>query len=485
MTDYDSPWKEALDLFFRAFLALLFPHIHRDIDWPRGFEMLDKELQQLLPKAAQGRRTVDKLVKVWRRNGAEAWVLIHVEVQTRRERGFGRRMFVYNSRIADRYNREVISLAVLADDNANWRPNHYEWELWGCRNRMEFPLVKLLDFAGRESELEADPNPFAVIVLAHLKALETRRDVEDRRAWKFRLVRGLYERGFNAERVRQLLRLIDWLMELPPPAQQNFERDVDAYREGKTMPFVTSWERRGMLKLIEDLLRTKFGVEGAELMPAIVLLNDAEKYETVNRAIVTATTVNEVRQACAEAAVPSSCYERNAGAAGERAPTAEPVLGRSKGAELLQAASDGDAKRSYAEVCSQTGVWEREGKRGRRHSFLKTTRSAIILPLILLSRNTVLEMIPDFNDDGYLPPGIHRATLEEIVARFGQEPELRQAQTESLRWLLDLAKRAGVLRLVIDGSYVTNKWEPNDIDWGRLLPLTIFRRTAGCRGGLA
>src|SRR5438067_1636841 len=73
-------------------------------------------------------------------------------------------------------------------------------------------------------------------------------------------------------------------------------------------------------------------------------------------------------------------------------------------------------------------------------------------------------MIPEFNDDGYLPPGIHRATLEEIAKRFGQEPELRQAQTQSLRWLLDLAKRAGVQRLIIDGSFVTDKWEPVDVD---------------------
>jgi hypothetical protein len=73
-------------------------------------------------------------------------------------------------------------------------------------------------------------------------------------------------------------------------------------------------------------------------------------------------------------------------------------------------------------------------------------------------------MIPEFNDDGYLPPGIHRATFEEIAARFGQEPELRQAQTESLRWLLDLANRAGVHRVIVDGSFVTDKWEPNDVD---------------------
>lgn len=73
-------------------------------------------------------------------------------------------------------------------------------------------------------------------------------------------------------------------------------------------------------------------------------------------------------------------------------------------------------------------------------------------------------MIPVCNDDGYLPPGIHRATLEEIAARFGQESELRRAQMESLRWLVGLAWRAGAQRIVVNGSFVTDKLEPNDVD---------------------
>jgi hypothetical protein len=73
-------------------------------------------------------------------------------------------------------------------------------------------------------------------------------------------------------------------------------------------------------------------------------------------------------------------------------------------------------------------------------------------------------MIPHYNDDGYLPPGIHPATLEEIAARFGPESELRQVQMESLRWLIDLAQRAGVKRIVVNGSFVTDKLEPNDVD---------------------
>jgi hypothetical protein len=62
--DYDSPWKEALDRYFEAFLAFLFPEAHADIDWSRRYEMLDKELQRIVRGAGQGRRVVDKLVKV-------------------------------------------------------------------------------------------------------------------------------------------------------------------------------------------------------------------------------------------------------------------------------------------------------------------------------------------------------------------------------------------------------------------------------------
>lgn len=71
MSEYDSPWKEALEVYFERFVAFFFPSIHADIDWNRGREFLDKELQKIAPEAATGRRTVDKLVKVWRKNGEE------------------------------------------------------------------------------------------------------------------------------------------------------------------------------------------------------------------------------------------------------------------------------------------------------------------------------------------------------------------------------------------------------------------------------
>jgi hypothetical protein len=73
-------------------------------------------------------------------------------------------------------------------------------------------------------------------------------------------------------------------------------------------------------------------------------------------------------------------------------------------------------------------------------------------------------MIPAYDEFGNLPPGIHPATLEEIDARFGQVSELRRAQMDSVRWMMDLARRAGVKRIVLNGSFVSDIIEPNDVD---------------------
>ena len=52
-------------------------------------------------------------------------------------------------------------------------------------------------------------SPFAVVVMAHLKAQATRHKGRDRLRWKINLVRGLYERGYKRKEVFELLRFID------------------------------------------------------------------------------------------------------------------------------------------------------------------------------------------------------------------------------------------------------------------------------------
>lgn len=298
--DYDSPWKEALDAYFEAFLALLFPAVHAQIDWSRGHAPLDKEFQQIVREAELGRRYVDKLVQVWTNDGAECWVLIHVEVQTARDAEFPKRMYVYNYRIFDRYNKSVASLAVFADDEPAWRPGEFRQELFGCETGIRFPTAKLLDLASSEAELEASENPFSKVVLAHLKAKQTQGDPASRCVWKLRLVRGLYERGFSTKDLRELFRVIDWLMEVPLPLEETFWHEVESIQQERHMPFITTPERvgvrRGLRKAIEVVLRIRFAPDGLKLMSEINEIHEEEKLLAIHEALQTATSADEVRR---------------------------------------------------------------------------------------------------------------------------------------------------------------------------------------------
>ena len=73
-------------------------------------------------------------------------------------------------------------------------------------------------------------------------------------------------------------------------------------------------------------------------------------------------------------------------------------------------------------------------------------------------------MLPPLDDTGSLPPGIHPAPLSEVDERFGRGSEIRRVQMESVRWMVDLAVHAGAERVILNGSFVTDIIEPNDVD---------------------
>jgi hypothetical protein len=302
--DFDSPWKEVLAHYVPEALRLFLPAVATQIDWDRGYTLLDKEFQQVTRDADLGRRLAHVLVQVWRRDGTEAWVLIHIEVQAQPERDFARRMYVYHYRIYDRYERPIMSVAVLADEQTDWRPDRFTQELWGCTIEMRYPVVKLLDWREREAELAASPNPFAVVVQAHLVAQATREAVEARAQAKIRLIRGLYARGYERAQVLEVLRLIDWLVALPADQERIVARELEQSAEEQKMPYVTSWERigheRGLLQgLVDGLavaLELKFGADGVALLPELRQIADPEVLRQVAQRIKTATSVDDLRQ---------------------------------------------------------------------------------------------------------------------------------------------------------------------------------------------
>ncbi|MCC5624726.1 cytosolic protein [Nostoc sp. CHAB 5715] len=303
-TEFDSPWKDIIQRYFEDFMRFFFPQAHREIDWTQKPEFLDKELQQVVRDAELGKRLVDKLVKIYRSGGEEVWVLVHIEIQAQEESDFTQRMYTYNYRIYDRYKRSVASLAVLGDERATWRPNQFGYQLFGCTVDFQFPIVKLVDYQQRQSELEASRNPFATVVMAHLAALETRNDRLQRKQQKLTLVRRLYEQGFEREDVLNLLAFVDWLLTLPQDLEREFRREVEQLEAEQRMRYITSFERFGIEKgkqeaLVKGIslgLKLKFGSKGQNLLPEIEQIEDVNLLEAILEAIDTASTVEELRQ---------------------------------------------------------------------------------------------------------------------------------------------------------------------------------------------
>ncbi len=268
--EYDSPWKDILERYFPEFMAFFFPDVYLQIEWSKGWESLDQEFQKVVRDAEIGKRYADKLMKVHRKDGDELFVVIHIEIQGTYEDRFPRRMYIYNYRLFDRYQRPVASFAVLCDDRADWRPDEYSHELWGCRASLSFPTVKLSDYTDRWPQLEASDNPFAIVVMGHLKARATRGQSErlmaSRLRWKIHLVRLLYQGGWERQDILELFRFIDWVMRLPPQLEKRLENEINRLEMENEMRYVTSIERlgeeRGFLKgeasVIKRLLKRRF-----------------------------------------------------------------------------------------------------------------------------------------------------------------------------------------------------------------------------------
>ncbi len=238
--EYDAPWKEAISNYFQPFLAFFFPDIHARIDWQQPYRSLDRELQELVSESETGDRLPDKLFEVKLLDGQSAWILIHVEVQSQYDRDFAERIYVYNYRAFDRYRQPVVSVAILGDDRPNWRPSTYDYRLDGYRLSLEFPIAKLLDYNWQD--LEASQNPFAIMVMAHLKTQTTTRNLPERQQWKWTLVRALLSKGYSKDEVVDLFRFVDRMMALPNALQRQFQTELIRDREERQMPFISRFE---------------------------------------------------------------------------------------------------------------------------------------------------------------------------------------------------------------------------------------------------
>jgi len=295
---------------------MLFPALYASVDWGRGFRSLDKELA-LLGGARSGRGggarsgrggnkgtlIVDKLLSVYGRDGEDMRVLVHVEIQARKQDDFARRMYEYHARLFSKHRKPVVSLAVLADSDMAWRPSEYEFRFGGCRIRLDYPVAKLLDFQGRDDELLASSNRFAIVVFAYLKAKESEGDHELMYAWKLELMKRLSTKT-EAEQ-SGLVQFFDAIFPTYGDLDEHFWHTFSTSEEGRSMAYVTGLERISIKKGLEkgrlesaqesilEALEVRFGPVSPELRSRIGNVSDIEECKKLHRRAIAAATLED------------------------------------------------------------------------------------------------------------------------------------------------------------------------------------------------
>ncbi|MCW5933071.1 MAG: Rpn family recombination-promoting nuclease/putative transposase [Fimbriimonadia bacterium] len=313
----DETFKTAIQLFFKPMAQLLLPDLARDIDWKQPYTFLDKELQKLHPQNETQKRFVDTLVQVTLKNGNEQWLLIHIEIQAQSEEEFPQRMWEYFYRLMDRYRRPVVSVALLADENRAWRPSTFQYEGWGTRLQFEFRSIKLIDYSENLESLARSKNPFALVILAYLKALRARGDARLLLEEKIALARSLSQRGYNVRAGLQLLALLDRLVALPAELELAYEQYLQEWTEMPETELISNFERRMRERYLQegiaagehrgmeystrdsvrDVLRVKFGRVPRPLDAQLRQISEVEALRELLREAVLANTLDEFAQA--------------------------------------------------------------------------------------------------------------------------------------------------------------------------------------------
>ena len=254
----DILWKAALEDLFDDFLRFFYPDADELFDLEKGFEYLDKELDQLFPPENDNYapRYVDKLVKVFALTGSEEWILVHVEVQGYTDHDFAKRMFQYYYRILDKYDKPITAFAIFADTSKSFHPKYYERDFLGTKVSYTFNTYKILE--QNDGALEASDNPFAMAILSAKLALSHHSfDEQQFFHLAFNLAKRLLNKQIPKEKIRKVMNFLRYYLRFENPQMIiKFEQEITTLTERSVTMGIEEFlldqaEKKGVEKGIE------------------------------------------------------------------------------------------------------------------------------------------------------------------------------------------------------------------------------------------
>ncbi|WP_233120958.1 DUF4351 domain-containing protein [Chlorobium sp. KB01] len=163
----------------------------------------------------------------------------------------------------------------------------------------------MTDYEEKADELLESDNVFGLITVAHILTQQTRKRNQYRYEAKLRLVRLLYERHWDKQRIIDLFSVVDWLMQLPEWLNNQLRQELEAIEESKQMKYITSVERIGIAKgmaqgrveggsrLLKKLIERRFGVLPQWALDQLSTASE-QQLETWGESLLTAPTLEAV-----------------------------------------------------------------------------------------------------------------------------------------------------------------------------------------------
>jgi len=120
-----------------------------------------------------------------------------------------------------------------------------------------------------------------------------------------RIAKSLYRRGYSRQDIMELFRLIDWMVNLPEAAEEEFKREIQHFEEENQMPYVTSVERlarqeglsQGIIQngreVILDVLEVRFQEVPTEVIQKINEIEDPALLKTLHRQAIALGSVEQ------------------------------------------------------------------------------------------------------------------------------------------------------------------------------------------------
>ena len=261
-----------------------------------------KEMEQLAIRSVKGAKYVDKLVKVYLRDGKEQWILVHIEVQSYPDKEFSERMFRYFYKIFDQHGKKVVSMAILTGTERIPGEGRFDLKAYGSGVDFRYLTFRLMDY--NREEQEKDDNPIALVVLACQEKERARRKGE-RFNVKLFLIRKLYEKGYGRDEIIGLFEFIDWVIQLSDEEERQLWEEIKELEEVKGMSYITSVERIGMERgLLEDgremvleALSERFGEVQSEIANAVNQIENRDVLKSLLRCAIRCASLEEFKQA--------------------------------------------------------------------------------------------------------------------------------------------------------------------------------------------